>query len=153
MYIPEVDWFDEFFGPVVNTKYIKALAVSLVQLTPKAGSTFWPSFSASRSNNAPITPEKAKILVSILQAVYHYFQTLSSLDLFQYLGPLNNYVDKMRGGGGQKMSLFVHAPDIKTVHAGGGGSKNGIIMSTQLLNASFANKICIEICNNIYWVK
>ena len=40
MYIPEVDWFDELFGPVVNTKYIKALAVSLVQLTPKAGSTF-----------------------------------------------------------------------------------------------------------------
>ena len=63
IYIPEVDWFDEFFGPVVNTKYIKALAVSLVQLTPKAGSTFWPSFSASRSNNAPITPEKAKLLV------------------------------------------------------------------------------------------
>jgi hypothetical protein len=40
MYIPEVDWFDELFGPVVNTKYIKALAVSLVQLTPNAGSTF-----------------------------------------------------------------------------------------------------------------
>ena len=76
MYIPEVDWFDELFGPVVNTKYIKALAVSLVQLTPKAGSTFWPSFSASRSNNAPITPEKAKILVSILKAVYHHFKSL-----------------------------------------------------------------------------
>ena len=24
-------------------------------------------------------------------------------------GPFNNYVDKMRGGGGQKMSVFVHA--------------------------------------------
>ena len=24
-------------------------------------------------------------------------------------GAFNNYVDKMRGGGGQKMSVFVHA--------------------------------------------
>ena len=30
-------------------------------------------------------------------------------------------MDKMRGGGGQKMSVFVHAQGIKTVHAGGGG--------------------------------
>ena len=30
------------------------------------------------------------------------------------------YVDKMRGEGGQKMSVFVHAQGIKTVHAGGG---------------------------------
>ena len=37
----------------------------------------------------------------------------------------NNYVDKMRGGGGQKMSVFVHAYGIKTVHEGGGGSKIG----------------------------
>ena len=28
-----------------------------------------------------------------------------------------------RGGGGQKMSIFVHAQGIKTVHAGGGGVK------------------------------
>ena len=34
-------------------------------------------------------------------------------------GPFNNYVDKMRGGGSQKMSVFVHAQDIKTVHAEG----------------------------------
>ena len=36
-------------------------------------------------------------------------------------GPFNNYVDKMRieGGGGQKMSVFVHAQVIKTVHPGG----------------------------------
>ena len=27
----------------------------------------------------------------------------------------------MTGGGGQKMSVFVHAQVIKTVHAGGGG--------------------------------
>ena len=32
----------------------------------------------------------------------------------------NNYVDKMRGGGGHEMSVFVHAQGIKTVHAGGG---------------------------------
>ena len=31
-------------------------------------------------------------------------------------GPFNNYVDKMRGRGGQKMSVFVHAQGIKTVH-------------------------------------
>ena len=29
------------------------------------------------------------------------------------------YVDKKRGG--QKMSVFVHAQGIKTVHTGGGG--------------------------------
>ena len=35
-------------------------------------------------------------------------------------GSFNNYVDKMRGGGGgQKMSVFVHTQGIKTVHAGG----------------------------------
>ena len=45
-------------------------------------------------------------------------------------GPFNNYVDKMRGGG-QKMSVFVHAQGIKTVHTGEGGRvKNDKIMST-----------------------
>ena len=29
----------------------------------------------------------------------------------------------MRGGGGQKMSVFVHAQGMKTVHAGGGVKK------------------------------
>ena len=38
-------------------------------------------------------------------------------------GAFNNYVDKMRGGGGQKMFVFVHAQGIKTVHAGGGVKK------------------------------
>ena len=37
-----------------------------------------------------------------------------------YKGAFNNYVDKMRGGGGQKMSVFVHAQGNKTVHAGVG---------------------------------
>ena len=32
-------------------------------------------------------------------------------------GPFSNYVDKMRGEG-SKMSVFVHTPSIKTVHAG-----------------------------------
>ena len=47
-----------------------------------------------------------------------------------FKGAFNNYVDKMRGGGGQKMTVFVHAQGIKTVHAGGGGAKNGKILST-----------------------
>ena len=38
-------------------------------------------------------------------------------------GPFNNYVDKMRGGVGQKRSVFVHAQSIKTVHTEGGGVK------------------------------
>ena len=45
-------------------------------------------------------------------------------------GPFNNYVDMMSGGGGQKMSVFVHAQGMKTVHADVGGSKNGKILST-----------------------
>ena len=45
-------------------------------------------------------------------------------------GSFNNYVDKMRGGGVQKMSVFVHAQGIKTVHAGKLGVKNGKILST-----------------------
>ena len=39
-------------------------------------------------------------------------------------GPFNTYVDKMRGGGDQKMSAFVHAQVIKTVQVGGWGVKN-----------------------------
>ena len=38
-------------------------------------------------------------------------------------GPFNNYVDKISGTGGQKMSVFVHAQGIKTVHAEGRGVK------------------------------
>ena len=44
-------------------------------------------------------------------------------------GAFNNYVDKMRGVG-KKMSVFVHAQGIKTVHVGGWGSKNAKILST-----------------------
>ena len=32
-------------------------------------------------------------------------------------------MDKMKGGGGQKISVFVHAKGIKIVHAGGGAKK------------------------------
>ena len=32
----------------------------------------------------------------------------------------------MRGGGGQKMSVFVHAQGIKTVHAGGKKWQNSV---------------------------
>ena len=46
------------------------------------------------------------------------FQTIQLLR-----GPFNNYVDKMRGGRGKKMSIFVHAQGVKTVHAGGRGQK------------------------------
>ena len=48
----------------------------------------------------------------------------------QAKGAFNSYVDKLRGKGGQKMSVFVHAQGKKTVQAGGGGSKNGKILST-----------------------
>ena len=39
-------------------------------------------------------------------------------------GPFNNSVDNMRGEGDQKMSVFVHAEGIKTVHPGGGSKKD-----------------------------
>ena len=42
---------------------------------------------------------------------------------YLYKGAFNNYVDKMREGGGQKMSVFVHAQCIKTVQAGEGVKK------------------------------
>ena len=46
------------------------------------------------------------------------------LSIIEYpKGSFNNYVDKMMAGGGQKMSFFVHAYDIKNVHSGVGGIK------------------------------
>ena len=49
------------------------------------------------------------------------------------------------------MSVFVYAQGIKTVNAGGdGGSKNGKIMSTQLLNAPLlAQKKFLLVFNTI----
>ena len=43
-------------------------------------------------------------------------------------GAFINYMDE--GGGGQKMSNFVLAQCVKTVHAGGGGVKDDKILST-----------------------
>ena len=39
---------------------------------------------------------------------------LNKVNIFVFcdMGAFNNYVDKMRGGGGQKMSVFVHAQGI-----------------------------------------
>ena len=45
-------------------------------------------------------------------------QSYSEPYAYSFKGAFNNYVDKM-GGGGQKMSVFVHAQGIKTVHSGG----------------------------------
>ena len=38
-------------------------------------------------------------------------------------GSFNNYVEKMRGKGDQKMSVLFHAQVIKTVNAGEGDKK------------------------------
>ena len=46
------------------------------------------------------------------------------------MGGIQKLRGQDEGGGGQKMSVFVHAQGIKTVHAGLGGSKNGKILST-----------------------
>ena len=43
--------------------------------------------------------------------------------IITYRGAFNNYVDKTRGGGGSKMSVFVHAYGKKTVQKGAGGQK------------------------------
>ena len=51
----------------------------------------------------------------VLVPKYHLVLTMVLIMLAHY-GPFNNYVDKMKGGGGPKMSVFVHAQGIKTVH-------------------------------------
>jgi hypothetical protein len=43
--------------------------------------------------------------------------------VFLCKGAFNNYVDKMRAGGGQKMAVFVHAQGIKNCPRRGGGVK------------------------------
>ena len=53
--------------------------------------------------------------------------------LFFYfiLGGIQKLRGQDEGGRGSKISVFVHAQGIKTVHAGGGGgSKNSKILST-----------------------
>ena len=44
---------------------------------------------------------------------YHFFL----ISEFYCKGSFNNYLDKMRWEGGQKLSVFVHVQGIKTVHA------------------------------------
>ena len=39
------------------------------------------------------------------------------------LGAIQSLRGQDEGGGGQKMSIFVHTHSIKTVHARGGGQK------------------------------
>ena len=50
---------------------------------------------------------------------------INKVELFlnQGKGLFNNYVEKIRGERGQKMSVFVHAQGIKNVYAGGEGQK------------------------------
>ena len=50
-------------------------------------------------------------------------QAVQTIQKIKFRGSFNNYVDKMSGEGGQKLSVFVHAQGIKTVHARGGGQK------------------------------
>ena len=71
--------------------------------------------------------------VSFSMVVFLYLRcTVCLRSYISYIikGAFKNYVDKMKGGGGQKMSIFVHAQGIKTVHPGGGGVKNGKILTT-----------------------
>ena len=52
----------------------------------------------------------------------------------KHKGAFNNYVDKIRGEGSKNV-CFCPRSGYKNVHTGwGGGSKNGKILSTYLLN-------------------
>ena len=44
--------------------------------------------------------------INFLSCTSHY--DVLSCCIFMHKGPFNNYADKMRGGVGQKMSVFVH---------------------------------------------
>ena len=54
--------------------------------------------------------KKLKLVLS-----WTFFLDVGGPSLFSK-GTFNNYVDKMRGEGVKKMSVFVHAQGIKTVH-------------------------------------
>ena len=61
-------------------------------------------------------PTRLHILTLIKYLVDHTKIVINFLNVklflatgFQAKGPFNNYVDKMRGGGGQKMSVLVNA--------------------------------------------
>ena len=55
--------------------------------------------------------------------IYISFADMCFFLCLLHLVTFNNYVDKMWGGGGPKMSVFVLAQGIKTVHARGGGGQ------------------------------
>ena len=77
-------------------------------------------------NRSPAIGAEKKIIVKIKVKKQEKFKiNEGGLILYNFFtkGAFNNYVDKMRGGGGQKMSVFVHAQGIKTVHEGGWGQK------------------------------
>ena len=63
----------------------------------------------------------------------NFFEVNAATFCWYFLGPFNNYVDKMRGGGGQKNVCFCPRSEYKNCPRI--GLTNGKIMSTQLLNA------------------
>ena len=79
-----------------------------------------------------------------LEICFQSFNFLCQSFIFCF-GPFNNYVDKMRGGRGSKNSCccprsgYKNCPRRRGV--GGGMSKNGKILSTQLLNDPFPGHI------------
>ena len=70
---------------------------------------------------------------SFRNTVNSRFKKDLKLQIHLHKGSFNNYVDTMRGGGGQNC-LFLSRSGCKNCPHRGGGSKDGKIMSTQLLN-------------------
>ena len=70
-----------------------------------------------------------------------YGKTLFSCDKRSYKKAFNNYVDKTRGGGCQKVSVFCPRSGYKNCPRRRGGPKNGKILSTKLLNDNLIEKV------------
>ena len=71
--------------------------------------------------------DNSRILQSITElSIFIWYKTIHLVCIrvynFYHMGPFNNCVDKMRGKEVKNVS-FVHAQDIKTIHAGGGVKK------------------------------
>ena len=73
---------------------------------------------------------RAKSLV-LCQPLLYFSSRFSGY--FTCMGSFNNYVDKRRGVGGQKMPIYVHV-QVKKFHLEVGRCSQNIITSTQLLN-------------------
>ena len=71
---------------------------------------FWSLLSDDRSSKDEVGEMKPSAKIDI-QKVNAYVECLFSFYISRQIcmGPFNNYVDQMRGGGGPKMSVFVHA--------------------------------------------